>query len=229
MKDYPSVRCTRQISPPGGSNCQSGRSSHLACPPTGKTSILGIVLRGLLLAWLALVGPVGCTCGRRTPSAEKAPRDARIVPRSDVIPLMPATRDPGPARKESAAELTAAQDAARTFTQKLLKGGLNRREVTALADIRGYRLYKRRFFGRAHAWFSAAVATDPRFELSLYNAARTAALLGKADEARTHLRRLAALNTPLARTRLTLARTDPDLRNLRDSLNIDAGRPVKTR
>lgn len=111
---------------------------------------------------LALTGPVGCTCGAR-PDGEQA-HDARIMPRKDVIPLMPAARDPGPAQPERADELAAADQAARAFTRKLLAGGLNRREVTALADIRGYRLYKRRFFGRAHAWFSAAVQTDPRFE-----------------------------------------------------------------
>ncbi len=95
--------------------------------------------------------------------------------------------------------------------ESLIAGGIAKREVTSIADIRGYRLYRRRYFGRAHIWFSAAVRTDPTYELSLYNAARTAALLGKVDTAQGLLQRLRRLDTPLARHRLQLAASDPDL------------------
>ncbi|PIE17044.1 MAG: hypothetical protein CSA65_09825 [Proteobacteria bacterium] len=140
--------------------------------------------------------------------------DARIVPRRNLVALAPLPREPGPPRPETVAEIAAARQRARGFVATL-KGSLNRREVTALADIRGYGFYRQRQFGQAHEWFLAAVATDPSFELSLYNAARTAALLGRFEEAKRLIERLRALDTPLARMRLKLGSRDPDLAVLR--------------
>jgi Flp pilus assembly protein TadD len=91
---------------------------------------------------------------------------------------------------------------------------VQRREVASVADMRGYRLYRRRVFGQARSWFLIAVEVDPSFELSLYNAARCSALLGEVRSARALLDRLRKLDTPLARARLEAAPSDPDLRGL---------------
>lgn len=85
-----------------------------------------------------------------------------------------------------------------------------------MADIRGYRLFKRRYFRQARIWFEAAVRSDPTFEPALFNAARAAAAAGDLAAARRHLRRLQRLNTPLARSRLRLAPSDRDLKALGD-------------
>jgi tetratricopeptide (TPR) repeat protein len=85
------------------------------------------------------------------------------------------------------------------------------REAASVADIRGFRLYRRRYYGQALEWFAAAVAADPSFELALYNAARAAALGGRPELARGYLSRLRALATPLARTLASRAAADPDL------------------
>jgi hypothetical protein len=126
----------------------------------------------------------------------------------------PPPREPGPPRTEEAAQVEAAAKEARALVQSLVQGGVPAREAASVADMRGYRLYRRRLFGQARAWFRAAVEADPRFELSLFNGARCAALLGDLGEARTFLDRLSALATPLARARLELTRTDPDLKAL---------------
>jgi Flp pilus assembly protein TadD len=110
--------------------------------------------------------------------------------------------------------MAAASEEARKLVQALVSGGVSVREAASVADMRGYRLYRRRAFGQARAWFRAAVSVDPDFELSLYNGARCAALLGDLGEARALLGRLRRLGTPVARARLELARTDPDLRAL---------------
>jgi hypothetical protein len=172
----------------------------------------------VLFVLLVGMAPVSCECrcGAASHQTEGSVTlgDLHITPRKDAFALAPLPREPGPAHPETAAEIAAARRRARAFVATL-KGSLNPREITALADIRGYGFYRRRFFGRAHEWFLAAVATDPRFELSLYNAARTAALLGRRSEARRLLERLRVLDTPLARMRLKLATRDPDLSRLR--------------
>ena len=59
---------------------------------------------------------------------------------------------------------------------------------------------------------------DPSFELSLYNAARCAALQDDLKAAARHLLALQRLNTPLSRARMRMAREDPDLTALRDRM-----------
>lgn len=183
---------------------------------------------GVIATSLTLGGGCDCRCGAGQPAkGSDFPRpsgDARITPRKDAFALAPLPREPGPPRLETKQEIAAARRRARAFVAKL-KGSLNAREVTALADIRGYGFYRQRYFGQAHAWFLAAVDTDPRFELSLYNAARTAALLGRAAEARRLLARLRALDTPLARMRLKLAAKDPDLGALRGEAKPETKAP----
>lgn len=107
--------------------------------------------------------------------------------------------------------MEAARREARSLVNTLRAGGVAPREVTSTADIRGYRLYRRRYFRQALAWLEAAVRTDPTFEPALFNAARAAAAAGELEAARGYLRRLAALETPLARDRLRMARQDADL------------------
>lgn len=84
-----------------------------------------------------------------------------------------------------------------------------------MADIRGYRLYRRRYFHQAHVWFEAAIRVDPSYELSLFNAARTAALLGRTTRAQAHLESLRRLDTPLAKDRLRRVARDRDFAALR--------------
>ena len=127
----------------------------------------------------------------------------------------PPPREDGPPLPETAKEIEAAAREAAQLAAALVKGGVPPREVASVADMRGYRLYRRRAFRQARAWFDTAIGVDARFELSLYNAARCAALLGKNVEARGLLARLRALDTPLARSRLRLAERDPDLATLR--------------
>ena len=167
-----------------------------------------IRLRAPALAALLLLVPA---CSSRS-----GPRPPDLGP--EVGPprfAAPPPREPGPPRPESAAQIEAAVKEARGLAQSLVEGGVPRREVASVADVRGYRLYRRRAFGQARAWFRAAVEVDPRFELSLYNGARCSALLGDLSGARALLDRLRALDTPLARARLELSRTDPDLQALR--------------
>jgi hypothetical protein len=120
-------------------------------------------------------------------------------------------REEGPPRAETGELLTGAATEAERLADALLGGGIPPREAASVADMRGYRLYRRRLFGQALAWFSRAVKTDPSFEPSLYNAARCAALLGEVQKARAYLQQLRGLRTPLAHARLQRAPTDPDL------------------
>lgn len=173
---------------------------------------------------LGASGVGGCRCqpadsaadsaagARRAAGASKASR-AKQTKRA--IPLRPPPREPGPPREEKPGGVAAARREAESLVSALLEGGISRREVTAMADIRGYRLYRKRYFRRARAWFEIAVRTDPSFELSRYNAARAAALTGDLAGARRHLRALRALGTPLSRHRMELAKVDPDLAALR--------------
>jgi len=129
----------------------------------------------------------------------------------------PPPREPGPPRPESAPQIAAASAEAAQLIGELVKGGISGREAASVADMRGYRLYRQRYFGRARAWFRAAIQADPTLELSLYNGARCAALLGDVDDARALLSRLRRLGTPLSRARLRSSLTDPDLAALRQS------------
>ena len=128
--------------------------------------------------------------------------------------LNPPAREPGKPRAESAALLRRTAREARVFVDVLLSGGIDRREVCSMADIRGHRLFRGRYFGQARAWFDAALRTDPTFEPALFNAARAAAAAGDPGAARRHLKTLRRLDTPLARSRLQLAEQDPDLAGL---------------
>jgi len=128
--------------------------------------------------------------------------------------LLPPAREPGPARAESEEQVARAGKEATAMVAALRQGGITGREVTSMADIRGYRLFKRRYFRQARAWFEAAVKSDPTFEPALYNAARSAAAMGDRARAAEHLRRLSRLETPLARSRLQMAARDPDLASL---------------
>ena len=130
-------------------------------------------------------------------------------------PTRPLPREPGPPRAETPQQIERAREESRKLVAQLLASGIQRREVTAIADIRGYRFYKRRYFARARVWFEAAARTDPSYELSLYNAARAAALLGDLPAAKAHLEKLRKLGTPLAKRRLKLAKKDPDFKALR--------------
>lgn len=127
----------------------------------------------------------------------------------------PPPREPGPARPESAQAIERTRKEVDQWTRSFRQSGLGSREISSLADIRGYRLYRRRNFRRAQLWFDAAVAADPSFEVPLYNAARVAALNGDRGRAVKLLAKLAALNTPLAKRRLQLAAKDPDLQGFR--------------
>lgn len=160
----------------------------------------------------------GCTCPDR--ASRPAPDQAVNTPADEDDPanrpssLEPPPREPGPPLAETEEQIAAAEKEARDLVRALLEGGISPREVTSMADIRGYRLFRRRLFGQARAWFEAAVRTDPRFEPVLFNAARAAAAHGDLAAARAHLERLRRLDTPLARSRLRLAATDPDLAKL---------------
>lgn len=95
---------------------------------------------------------------------------------------------------------------ARRLTETLTESGISPREAASVADMRGFRLYRRRRYAQALAWFEQAIRTDGSFELSRFNAARCAMLLDRPEVARGHLRALAALSTPMARSGLAMAR-----------------------
>jgi len=132
--------------------------------------------------------------------------------------LKPPKREPGPARMEARARVKKAGDEASSLTATLRESGVDAREVASIADMRGYRLYRKRYFRQAQSWFEAAVKVDPSFEPALLNAARCAMLLKDQAKAARMLSTLGRLNTPLARSRLALARMDPDFAALWESL-----------
>jgi Tfp pilus assembly protein PilF len=84
-----------------------------------------------------------------------------------------------------------------------------------MADIRGYRLFRRRYFAQARVWFEEAIALDPSFEPALFHAARAAALLGDVAGARRHLDRLRGLGTPMSRRQLEISTRHEDFARLR--------------
>jgi hypothetical protein len=160
----------------------------------------------------AACGGRGCDCLPAQPTTEKAHDEG---PRSTASLAAPPPREEGPPRPELPEHVAAAVREADTLVSALIKGGIPSREAASVADMRGYRLYRRRLFAQARAWFLAATRADPSFELSLYNTARCSALLGDRALAEAHLARLRRLDTPLARTRLQLSEGDPDLSLLR--------------
>jgi hypothetical protein len=165
----------------------------------------------------------GCDCRTEESSPTQvadSSKPADLANRPSLLQLAP--REPGPPRSESAEQLTQAQQQAQRWTGDLLKGGLARREVASMADIRGYRFFRRRSFGRALRWFTIAVATDPTYEPALFNAARAAALLGETATAREHLSRLRGLGTPLSRRQLDAAARHKDFARLRKNPPIAA-------
>lgn len=169
-------------------------------------------IRAALLYALCAVHLV-CGCSRRREQRIEAPAvEDRLAARPSS--LDPSPREPGPPHKETDEQLRSAGEECRSLVDSLLTSGISPREVASTADIRGYRLYRRRYFGQARVWFEAATRTDPTYEPGLLNAARVAALLGDLVGAREHLRRLRAIGTPLSRSRLSLMKSDPDFAKL---------------
>lgn len=166
----------------------------------------------------------GCTCPSEravTAAAPGAPDRGSAGadlddPSNRPSSLRPPPREPGPPREESEEQVRRAEREARKLVEALIQGGVERREVCSMADIRGHRLFRRRYFRQARVWFEAAVRTDPTFEPALLNAARATAAAGDRAAAVRHLKALEKLGTPLARSRLRLAAEDPDLAGLID-------------
>lgn len=132
--------------------------------------------------------------------------------------LKPPPRQPGPHRPETPDKILATSLEAQKLVKDLLRAGIPPREVASVADTRGYQFFHWRYFHRARLWFEQAVRVDPTYELSLYNAARCAAATGDHKAAIRHLQTLKKLNTPLSRSRLVLARVDPDLKAMQKKL-----------
>lgn len=168
-------------------------------------------LSGLLLLGVILLP--GCLCDHRDHPSHWTSPDLTLREISEEnrpSSLRPPPREPGPAREEPPARVEAAAKEARGLTRALKAGGVDAREVAAVADMRGYRLYRKRYFRQAQVWFEAAATADPSFEPALLNAARCAILLERPDRARAFVSTLQRLNTPLAKSRLSLAKEDPD-------------------
>ncbi len=154
------------------------------------------------------VSPQDATARRGAPQINKpaAPR-----PVTNIAASLLAPREAGPPRHEEERAILAARKEAKEIARSLLGGGISRREVASIADMRGYRHYRKRRYGQALAWFQRATQTDPSFELSAFNAARCAALLGRGAEALPLLRRLRTMDTSLSRALLQQVDRDPDL------------------
>ena len=86
-----------------------------------------------------------------------------------------------------------------------------------MADIRGYRLFRKRYFGQARVWSEEAIALDPSFEPALFHAARAAALLGDVAGSRRQLDRLRVLGTPMSRRQLEISARHVDFTALRQA------------
>jgi hypothetical protein len=138
-----------------------------------------------------------------------------VVPPGPADRTAPPGRDPGPAQPETADEVLKVAQQAQRWTRDFAQTGLARREIAALADTYGFRYFRRRYFRRADLWFRVAIEADPSYEPALYNGTRSAALCGDVARARQNLVRLSRLGTPMARRRLDLAASDPDLQALR--------------
>lgn len=152
---------------------------------------------------------VGCDCPAQR-AQQKLDRGEDLDPTNRPSSFEPTPREPGPPRDETKEQLARAAQEAAKLSADLVKSGIPPREVASMADIRGYRLFRKRYFGMARRWFMTAARTDPSFEPAHYNAARAAALLGDTAAARRHLERLRELGTPMSRRKLQLARRHPD-------------------
>lgn len=159
----------------------------------------------LLLVALELAA---CRCDPLAPAAAPSSRPdvEHLSSRLDPPP-----REEGPPRVESREQLERTRREAAELVASLRAGGVPAREVASVADIRGYRLFRRRSYGQALAWFDAALSAEPGHELALLNAARAARLLGDDERARRHLLALEQLGTSLARALLRRAARDRDL------------------
>jgi tetratricopeptide (TPR) repeat protein len=100
----------------------------------------------------------------------------------------------------------------------LRRGSLARGEAE-LHDRHGFADYSAGELDAARREFARAIAADPRSVDALYNAASTAALLGRAEEAVDLLRRAAAVDP--ARVQV-LGRNDEDLKSLRTRPDVRA-------
>lgn len=160
----------------------------------------------------------GCLCdptpGPAAPAAAPDLSARELYEARRPNSLKPPPREPGPPREETERQVEQARKEAAGLMQSLSASGIDAREKASVADMRGYRLYRKRNLKQAQVWFERAVEVDPTFEPSLLNAARCAVLLGQPDQARAHLQTLKKLDTPLARSRLALTTTDPDFQPL---------------
>lgn len=186
-----------------------------------------LVARRALLPLAALL-VWGCSCEERTPRRAGAvgsdPGTAAHEPDPGLRPssLDPTPREPGPAREETRSRVARAREEAEQLARTLLDSGVDRREVASMLDIRGYRLFRRRYFRSALAWFERAARADATFEPGLFHGARAACLAGDLERARQLLLALQHRDTPMSRARLRLAATHPDFAALRRALP-DAG------
>ena len=174
------------------------------------------------LAALVLCGP-GCKKTPSAPDASAAAMAAQKALDNRGSSLRPPPRPPRAPRPETPDKKLAARREAQKQVKDLLKTGISPREVASVADTRGYQFFHWRYFQRAQLWFEQAVRVDPTYELSLYNAARCAAALGDHKAAIKHLTTLEGLDTPLSRSRLVLAREDPDLSAMKKRLEQKSG------
>lgn len=165
------------------------------------------------ILWICLL--VGCLAANCKGKEEKADFSHLVYKDESPDRTAPPPRDPGPPQTETKEQLDKATTEATNLVKTLSQSGILAREIASLADIRGYRFYRKRFFGQAQIWFEIAVKIDPLYELSLYNAARTAALLGDLNKARTRLKQLEKLKTPMSQRRLQLSLSDPDFSALK--------------
>jgi hypothetical protein len=179
------------------------------------TAVIVVVIGSLSLT------PTGCTCPGSEPAktvtagASAGADHGQSMDEVRPSSLQPSPREPGPPREEPAEQLERARAEARAWTRTLAKGDFSRREAASIADIRGYRLFRKRYFGQARVWFEEATRLDPTFEPALFHAARTAALLGDVAGARRHLARLRGLGTPMSRRQLEISAHHADFAVLR--------------
>lgn len=102
------------------------------------------------------------------------------------------------------AQLRRTQVEIESLFSALKAGGVAAREITSVADIRGFRLLRRKRYREAQLWFEAGVKNDPTYELCLFNAALTAHLLADHPRVHKHTVALQKLHTPLANAKLAI-------------------------
>jgi tetratricopeptide (TPR) repeat protein len=173
--------------------------------------VLGSALLGSVVLGSALLG--GC---RRCAEGRHSDLGALVSPEAGISLARETASEVDRARRadgavESAAEVAEAAAAAQRLTGALLGDGIAPREVSSIADIRGFRLYRQGRYAQALAWFAAGARIDDSYEPCLFNAARAAAMSGDPAGARRYLAQLRRLDTPMARRHLARARTDPAL------------------